>query len=148
VKKLELTQQFKDKIISLLEKGCTDKEIYRGLKINHNTFYNWLKNDTEFAETIKAIKRPLNVIVEASLFKRANGYKTKEITKELINGKMVKTKEVYKEVPPDTTSMIFWLKNKDRENYKDVSSRGVKITDPDNKFTIEISEIDGAETKD
>ena len=120
-KKIDFNQEIKDRIIELLEKGCTDRDIYKSLKVSHTTYYKWTQSDIAFLETIKQVKRPLNIEVEASLFKSANGYKYKEVTKELnpVTGKMIKTKEVTRDVPPNPTSMIFWLKNKDHENWKD-----------------------------
>ena len=49
------------------------------------------------------------------MLKRALGYTYEEITYE--GG--VETKRVVKEVVPDTTAQIFWLKNRKREAWAD-----------------------------
>lgn len=53
--------------------------------------------------------------VENSLLKRALGYRYDEVTYE--DG--VETKRVTKEVQPDTTAQIFWLKNRKPNEWRD-----------------------------
>ena len=69
--------------------------------------------------------------VENALFKRATGYT--EIVTEIIeggkDGRRVKTTE--KHIPPDTASIIFWLKNRCPDKWRDRVSvlAGVEIED-------------------
>ena len=69
------------------------------------------------------------------MLKRALGYKYTEVTKERIEGGFVVTKEVTKEVVPDTTAQIFWLKNRkpnewrDKQNVELEGEIGVNIID-------------------
>ena len=53
--------------------------------------------------------------VENALLKRALGYQYDEITLE--DG--IETKRVTKEVIPDTTAQIFWLKNRKPDQWRD-----------------------------
>ena len=59
------------------------------------------------------------------MLKRALGYKYNEVTKELIVDKetgeeeLKVTKVVTKEVVPDTTAQIYWLKNRKPEDWRD-----------------------------
>src|SRR5699024_6503945 len=65
----------------------------------------------KYPEITEALKRGKEVVdreVENALLKRALGYKYKEVTEEF--GEV--TKVVTKEVQPDTTAQIFWLKNR------------------------------------
>ena len=59
--------------------------------------------------------------VENALLKRALGYEYTEVTKEYVPdvGKMTVTKEVTKQVIPDTTAQIFWLKNRKPGDWRD-----------------------------
>ena len=57
--------------------------------------------------------------VENALLKRALGYKYDEVTQENIKGELVVTKVVTKEVQPDVTAQIFWLKNRKPEEWRD-----------------------------
>ena len=47
------------------------------------------------------------------------GYRYTEVTRELVDGKMKITKKVTKEMPPDTTAIIWWQKNRDPDNWRD-----------------------------
>ena len=57
--------------------------------------------------------------------KRALGYTYKEVTREKIFNpetgqyELMPTKEVTKEVVPDTTAQIFWLKNRRPDMWRD-----------------------------
>src|SRR5699024_1109586 len=65
-----------------------------------------------------ALKRGKEVVdreVENALLKRALGYRYKEVTEEY--GEV--TKVVTKEVQPDTTAQIFWLKNRKPDMWRD-----------------------------
>lgn len=59
------------------------------------------------------------------MLKRALGYTYKEITREAQFNpqteqyEMVVTKEITKEVVPDTTAQIFWLKNRKPDEWRD-----------------------------
>ncbi|CAI3601335.1 hypothetical protein CNEO2_2630002 [Clostridium neonatale] len=63
----------------------------------------------------------VDIQVENALLKRALGYKYDEVTKELNEdtGELEVTKVVTKEVQPDTTAQIFWLKNRKPEDWRD-----------------------------
>lgn len=50
--------------------------------------------------------------VAESLFKRATGYKARKVVTASFQGEITDTKEVDEEVVPDTTAIIFWLKNR------------------------------------
>ena len=75
--------------------------------------------------TLKRGKEVVDVEVENALLKRALGYTYTETTKERgVNpetGKveLITTKVVTKEVVPDTTAQIFWLKNRRPDLWRD-----------------------------
>jgi hypothetical protein len=80
--------------------------------------------------------------METRLLDRARGYKYEEITEEripiygepeegkkrgaVIGYEMVPTKKVVKEVAPDVTALIFWLKNRQPARWRDVKQAEVK----------------------
>lgn len=103
--------------------GATNKEICDKLGINQNTFYTWIKKYGEFREVLKRTKEIVDTEVEAALFKRALGYDyEEETTTEGIDkyGNPISTTTKYKKhMAPDTGAGIFWLKNRDRENWRD-----------------------------
>jgi len=99
--------------------GLTDEQIAENIGIRRETLYTWAKTYPNISNTLKRGKEVIDRQVENALLKRALGYKYTEITKENIEGMMVKTKEVVKEVVPDTTAQIFWLKNRKPAEWRD-----------------------------
>jgi hypothetical protein len=100
--------------------GLTDEMIAKNLNIAVSTLYEYKKQHSEFSEALKKGKEIIDRHVENALLKRALGYKTTEVTKERnAEGQLVVTKEVIKEVHPDTTAEIFWLKNRNPEAWRD-----------------------------
>jgi transposase-like protein len=95
--------------------GLTDVQIAHNLGVGTTTLYEWKNDYTEFAEALKRGKEVVDRMVENALLKRALGYEFEEVTYE--NG--AETKRVRKEVVPDTTAQIFWLKNRKPEEWRD-----------------------------
>ena len=108
----------KDKLL-LLEgwsrDGLTNEQIANNIGINVKTLYDWKNKESNICNALKKGKEVIDIEVENALLKRALGYKYDEITYE--NG--VETKRVTKEVQPDTTAQIFWLKNRKRMQWRD-----------------------------
>lgn len=100
--------------------GLTDKQIAKNLGIAYSTFREYRDKHSALSAALKKGKEVVDFEVENALLKRALGYKYVEKTKELNNeGKMVATKEVTKEIAPDTTAQIFWLKNRKPAEWRD-----------------------------
>ena len=110
--------ELKDKLIliqGMARDGLTQQQIADNLGINVDTLIEYKKKYTDFSEALKKGKEVVDIEVENALLKRALGYKYDEVTYE--NG--IETKRVTKEVQPDTTAQIFWLKNRKPNNWKD-----------------------------
>lgn len=110
--------ELKDKLIliqGMARNGLTQQQIADNLGINVDTLIEYKKKYTDFSEALKKGKEVVDIEVENALLKRALGYKYDEVTYE--NG--VETKRVTKEVQPDTTAQIFWLKNRKPNTWKD-----------------------------
>lgn len=132
--------------------GLTDKDIAARLGISEDSLYEYKKRYSEFSEALKRGKEIADRAVENALFKRAVGYSYREITEEQDrDGNVRTTKIVTKEVAPDTTAQIFWLKNRrpdlwrDKQNVEHSMSEAVR--------DIKISFVDktrrsGAEEQD
>ena len=108
----------KDKLILLegwARDGLTDEQIAKNIGINRTTLYDWKKKETNIADALKKGKEVIDFEVENALLKRALGYEYEEETYE--NG--ILTKKVKKQVPPDTTAQIFWLKNRKKEQWRE-----------------------------
>jgi len=130
--------------------GLIDVEIAKKLGISKNTFYKYISKYNDFRDSIKRGKRPVDFEVESKLLQRAKGYKYKEtktiylttpqeIARAKKGGLEVKNlalrQEVTeKEVIPDVTAQIFWLKNRKPDEWRDV--KGI-----DGKMKISIEDI-------
>lgn len=98
--------------------GLTDQQISEKVGINPATLYDWKKKYPEISESLKRGKEVVDIEVENALFKRAIGYRYKEIkTEETADGEKVTT--TIKEVIPDVTAQIFWLKNRCPKKWRD-----------------------------
>lgn len=95
--------------------GLTDEQICHNLGISVASLHNYKRDHLELLEALKRGKEEIDIIVENALLKRALGYSYTETTYE--NG--VETKRVVKEVQPDTTAQIFWLKNRKPQQWRD-----------------------------
>ena len=99
--------------------GLTDEQIAENMGIHRDTLIEWKKKYSDISDTLKRGKEIVDIQVENALLKRALGYSYKETTHELIEGGMQVTKVVEKEVIPDTTAQIFWLKNRRPDKWRD-----------------------------
>lgn len=126
--------------------GLTDLEIAKNIGISKQTFYDWQKRFPDFADTLKRSKDVADRIVEDALFRKATGYKTKEVVRErrldpvTRQQVLVVVKEIEREVAPDTAAQVFWLKNRKPEVWRD--KREVENTAPTNAFDS-VREITG-----
>jgi hypothetical protein len=126
------------KIAKQLSKlGATDFEIAQALGIERSTFYLWMQTHPKFSDSVKLGKSPANRRTERSLFERANGYTYPSEEIHLVDEVeerhnpddvkhpiIVRTKKVLrvpvlKHVPPDPTSVIFFLKNREKQKWRD-----------------------------
>ena len=114
----------------MAERGFTDAEMSEELNISRSTLSKWKKDNPGFAEELKDWKITADSEVEKSLYQRACGYEHPETKAqwitgtEIIDGVVVtagrwETLEMVKHYPPDPTSMIFWLKNRKPDEWRD-----------------------------
>ena len=99
--------------------GLTDEQIAKNMGINRRTLVDWKSKYPLISLTLKKGKEVVDRQVENALLKRALGYTYTETTKELSkDGTMVATKEVTKQVVPDTTAQIYWLNNRRPDQWR------------------------------
>lgn len=100
--------------------GTIDEDIAKKLGVAYSTFRVYIDKYPALSAALKRGKEVADVEVENALFKRALGYRYDEVTHELDDdGYMVETKRVTKEVQPDVTAQIFWLKNRRPDKWRD-----------------------------
>lgn len=112
--------------------GATDEEVAEKLNISKTTLYKYVEEHSELFELRKRNKEIIDSEVEEALLKKSLGFtqivkkafKVKHV-KYNENGKRVSedeevvqaNEEVY--IAPSDTAMIFWLKNRQPELWKD-----------------------------
>lgn len=111
------------------ETGATDRQLAKIYNVSEATINNWKINEPDFLESLKKGKDLYDCkTVEECLLKRAKGFRYTETTREpgreadpqTGRAKMVITKKVSKLVVPDVTALIFWLKNRNPQRWKDI----------------------------
>ena len=105
--------------------GLIDEQIAKNMGVRRETLANWKNRFQGIRNALKKGKEVADREVENALFKRAVGYRYTEVTEELrLNRETGKkeltvTKRLTKEVLPDVTAQIFWLKNRKRNEWRD-----------------------------
>ena len=89
-------------IEKLAKRGFTDADIADVLGVNEVTVNRWKKDSPEFLQALKEAKSIADAHVEGALYHRAIGFQGSD--------------KVY---PPDATSIIFWLKNRKPDSWRD-----------------------------
>lgn len=102
----------------LAGEGKTDEEIGKKLGVSRVTVHNWKTQHAEFFNTLKSEKEAADKSVEKSLYERACGYSVEEELVFCYRGEII-THRAIKHYPPDPTSMIFWLKNRQPDRWRD-----------------------------
>lgn len=98
--------------------GHTDAELARYFEVEESTINNWKIAHPQFLESIKEGKENADANVSASLYHRALGYSHPDVEIKVLDGTIAKV-EVIKHYPPDPTSAIFWLKNRQPKKWRD-----------------------------
>lgn len=114
--------------------GFTDKDLALYFGVDEQTITNWKKERKEFFGSVKAGKDIADANVAESFYKRANGYEYDEVTFEKIDNKInieitpdieIKTGDAYKKkivtkhLPPDAGAALNWLKNRQKDLWRD-----------------------------
>ena len=114
-------------------RGLSNEQIADNMGIVTSTFYRWVSEHKELKDAIKTTKDICDLQVENALFRRAVGYSYDEEVTEKINQDgqeiIVSRKTTRKTIPPDTAALIFWLKNRKPEEWKDKQIVDASIAD-------------------
>lgn len=115
----EFRQEYVTKVLEMAERGATDTEIADALDVSVRTLYRWKAEREDFRQALKIAKDEADARVERSLYERALGYEH-DAVKIFCSKDGQVTKVPYREkVAPDTTAIIFWLKNRKRDEWRD-----------------------------
>lgn len=105
--------------------GLSNEQIAHNMGVSAKTLCEWQNRFGEFRNAIKKGKEVVDREVENAMLKRALGYEYDEVTREPVTDKdtgiteMRVTKRVTKQIVPDVTAQIFWLKNRKPDEFRD-----------------------------
>lgn len=99
--------------------GLTEEQIAHNMGIGYSTLQAWKNEHQDILDTLKKGKEVIDRQVENALLKRALGYEYEEISEKYELGILTERKVTKKQVVPDTTAQIFWLKNRKPTDWRD-----------------------------
>ncbi|CAN7360013.1 transposase [Paenibacillus sp. LjRoot56] len=94
--------------------GLTEEQMCENLGVSIAAFSNYKLEYKELVDALKNGKEVIDTMVENALLKAALGYNYEE-TKETADGFEKSTKFAQ----PNTTALIFWLKNRKPKDWRD-----------------------------
>lgn len=104
--------------------GATDREVAEFFEVDERTLHRWKHQHPAFCQSLKVGKDTADERVEQALYRRAVGFEQDDLHFSAYEGAVTATPFV-KRHPPDTTAMIFWLKNRKPELWRDVKAQEV-----------------------
>lgn len=112
--------EYADQAYKLCLLGHTDEELAGFFEVDVATIHRWKAAHEEFRDALKRGKDVADAEVSVSLYKRATGYEQPNTIKVFSYEGEAFFSEPYTEYyPPDPTSMIFWLKNRQKAKWRD-----------------------------
>lgn len=97
----------------------TDYEVGKEFGVTPMTISRWISEDPVFAEALQIGRDLADRRVEQALFHRAVGYTYPSEEIKVVEGAVVRV-PVLKHVEPNMTAMVFWLKNRRPDLWRDV----------------------------
>lgn len=99
--------------------GLTFEEIAKNIGINTATLYRWRKSNSDIDTALKKGREVFDREVEDTLFKAALGHYAIDTKTEILSTGETKTITTERYIPPNVTAIIFWLKNRRPEKWRD-----------------------------
>ena len=118
--------------------GATDAKLADFFEVDEATINRWKHDFPEFCKSLKAGKMQADAEIAESLFNRARGYVAPDLDIKMYEGQIIETPYM-KHYPPDATSMIFWLKNRQPDLWRE-KREAVEVND-DNEITINVVRV-------
>ena len=118
--------------------GATDADLGKFFDVDERTINNWKIDHHNFFQSLKAGKEQADALVAKALFKRATGYVAPDLDIKMFEGNIIETPYM-KHYPPDATSAIFWLKNRQPQLWRQQPT--VDLNEDDNEVTINVVRV-------
>lgn len=134
--------------------GLTNEEIAQKIGITRKTLQIWRKKYPAIGDALKEGKEAADLVIEDSLYRRAQGYtikvmkhmKIKNIVYDEETRKKIKEEEEIKEyfddlhIPADVTAIIFWLKNRKPKEWRNTPAVDIPESENEN-YIIEMPAV-------
>jgi hypothetical protein len=132
--------EFDAQAAKLCRLGATDRDIADFFGVSEQTINAWKLRNPSFLEALTRSKDEFDSQVERSLFQRALGYSHKAVKMFQAGGEVI-SKDYTEHYPPDTTACIFWLKNRQKDKWRDKpDDDGDDTTPTPVKVTVEVKD--------
>lgn len=118
--------------------GATNEKIADFFEVHISTIYEWQSIHEEFSDALKGGKMLADAEIANSLFQRAKGYSCQDLDIKMFEGNIIETPYM-KHYPPDATSAIFWLKNRQPQLWRQQPT--VDLNEDDNEVTINVVRV-------
>lgn len=123
-------EKYNEQAYKLCLLGATDKDLADFFEVEEQTINNWKHDFPQFFESIKEGKTIADMHLAEKLKNKAEGavintqqaFKVKETVYEQgqrIEREKIVVVDLKQEQPPDTTALIFWLKNRAGKYWRD-----------------------------
>ena len=127
-------EEYNEQARKLCLLGATDKEMADFFDVAESTIHKWKLDYPEFSESIKAGKAFADATIADRLYQRAMGFEHDSEEIKVVSdgqgaGSSIVRVPIRKIYPPDTVAAIFWLKNRQKSNWRDKVETG--FTDKD-----------------
>lgn len=100
--------------------GLTEEQIAHNMGVSRSTLSKYKNELPDILNALKTGKEVADFEVENALYQRALGSETIEVVEEYDeDGNLKGSKKTFKAVQGDTTAMIFWLKNRKPDEWRD-----------------------------
>ena len=131
-------QEYAEQARKLCLLGATDAKLADFFEVDEATINRWKHDFPDFCKSLKAGKIQADAEIAESLFNRAKGYVAPDLDIKMYEGEIIETPYM-KHYPPDATSMIFWLKNRQPDLWRE-KREAVEVND-DNEITINVVRV-------
>lgn len=111
-------EEYAEQAYKLCLLGATNEKLADFFDVVVSTIHEWRYNHESFSDALKRGKQLADAEIASSLYNRAKGYSCQDTDIKMFEGNIIQT-PVTKNYPPDPTSMIFWLKNRNPEMWRD-----------------------------
>lgn len=119
-------KEYNDQAEKLCKLGATDKELADFFGVVEDTINEWKIKYLQFSVSIKAGKTLADANVASRLYERAMGFEHDSEEIKVVDGEIerVPVRKIY---PPDSTAAIFWLKNRQKEKWRDKTDQDMNL---------------------